>query len=264
MIEPDDRGQPTSASVRVAFVGDDALLRKRMRSVLAAERDFSLVAEAAGGAAAVERLRRANPDLIFVDLSGGQLSCSEILAAFPEEEAPLLVLLANDESSAVEAFTCHAADFLIKPFDSQRLRSSLERARHRLELARTRQLNRHLLRLIHDLGERRGYLQRLSVKDGERFRLIDADAIEWVDAARNYVRLNSGGRTLRLRGSISDLEARLDPAKFVRIHRSTIVNMERIREIQPLQHGEHLLILEGGTRLTLSRSYRDRLGRLLR
>ena len=180
-------------------------------------------------------------------------------AAFSMLEPPSLVrssVTAYDQY-ALKAFEVHALDYLLKPFDRERLRQALARVREK------RQADELRSRLQALLAERTTYPDRLEVKSSGRVRILKIDEIDWIDAAGNYVKIHAGGETLTLRETMGGIEQRLDPRLFMRIHRSTVVSIRRIRELRQQQHGDYVVVLEGGQRLTLSRSYRDKMQELL-
>ncbi len=186
----------------------------------------------------------------------------QVIEKVGSESMPVTVFVTAFDRYAVKAFEKHAIDYLLKPFDQTRFQSTLSQVREQLSRSENQQLKQQLQTLIDGLKGRSSYAERLTVKSSRGMTFLRADEVDWVDAAGNYVRLNSRGETYLMRETMNSLEQRLDPEMFLRIHRSTIVNIERIREIRPLQHGEHLVILDSGQRLTLSRSYRNKLDEL--
>lgn len=188
----------------------------------------------------------------------------EVIERVGSASMPVTVFVTAFDRYAVQAFEKHAIDYLLKPFDQARFQRTLSQVREQLKRSENQQLNRQLQTLLDGLQENSSHAERLTVKSPRGMTFLRAEDVDWVDAAGNYVRLNSKGDTYLMRETMNSLEGRLDPEMFLRIHRSTIVNIERIREIRPLQHGEHLVILDGGQRLTLSRSYRKKLDELSR
>lgn len=244
------------------IVDDEPPARAKIRSFLERESDIEVVAECDDGTAAVEAIREHAPDVLFLDVEMPGLDGLEVVEAVGSMAMPLTVFVTAFDRYAVKAFEKHAVDYLLKPFDRGRFQSMLAQVRERLQSAPDRELDRRLETLLAGLRGQPAYASRLTVKSPRGLTLVRASEVDWVDAAGNYVRLNSNGATYLMRETMSSLEQRLDPEMFLRIHRSTIVNIERIREIRPLQHGEHLVILDGGQRLTLSRSYRHKLDEL--
>lgn len=249
-------------TIATVIVDGDALARRRLLSLFAEEDDFEVVAECADGIAAVERVRALAPSLVVLDVELPKLDGFGVVEAIGAEQMPAIVFVTAYDQYALKAFECHAIDYLLKPYDRDRFRRTLGQVRRRVEVESGLALVGRLTALLQDLTGRGDHVDRLAVRSAGKVILLRAEEIEWIDAAGNYVHLNAGGRRYRMREKISALEQRLDPGKFLRIHRSTIVATDAIREIRPAQHGECLVVLSNGKRLTLSRSYRDRLNLL--
>ncbi|HXE56633.1 MAG TPA: LytTR family DNA-binding domain-containing protein [Gemmatimonadales bacterium] len=254
----------TDVRLRVLLVDDEPLVRQGLRSFLEDEPDVEVVGEARDGREALQLIVQRRPSLVFLDVQMPELdgvAVAEALAA----ESPAIVFVTAYDRYAVRAFDLQAVDYLLKPFDRPRFQAALERARRRLAASEREVLARRVEALLLELGGR-GYLERIPVRSGRRIVVVPVDEVEWFEAADNYVRLHAGGRGHLLRETIKRLETRLDPRRFARIHRSAIVNLDRVRELQPLANGEYAVFLGSGTRLILSRTYRDafqaRIGRL--
>jgi two-component system LytT family response regulator len=245
-------------------VDDEPPARAKIRSFLEPEGDVEVIAECGDGPEAVSVIRRQTPDLLFLDIEMPGLDGLEVIEEIGAAQMPVTVFVTAFDRYAVQAFEKHAVDYLLKPFDRERFRRTLIQVRDQLDRSGSQQLNRQLQTLLDSFKGQHEYADRLTVKSPRGMTFLRSAEVEWVDAAGNYVRLNAGGNAYLMRETMSSLEKRLDPARFLRIHRSTIVNIERIREIRPLQHGEHLVILDCGQRLTLSRSYRGKLDELSR
>ena len=241
---------------------DEPPAREKIKSFLEPEEDVEIIAECSDGPAAVDAIERHEPDLLFLDIEMPGLDGLQVIERVDSDRMPVTVFVTAFDRYAVKAFEKHAIDYLLKPFDRARFQRTLNQVREQLERSDNKRLNRELQNLLSGLRDRERYADRLTVKSPRGMRLLRAEEVDWIDAAGNYVRLNADGEAYLMRETMSSIESRLDPEMFLRIHRSTIVNIERIREIQPLQHGEHLVILENGQRLTLSRSYRGQLDRL--
>ena len=251
--------------IRVVIADDEPLARERLASLLGAEPDVEIVAQARDGEEAISALHDHTPDLAFLDVQMPQMNGFEVIEAIGTEKMPLVIFVTAYDQHALRAFQVRALDYLLKPFDRERFTDSLQRARKQLERDETGDLGRRLLALVKDLRRDQPRSDRLVVKSGGRLFFLRTDEIDWVEAAGNYVRLHVGNTSHLLRETMNAIETRLDPEKFFRIHRSRIVNMERIQELQPWLNGEYAVLLRTGTRLTLSRGYReklqDRLGR---
>lgn len=248
------------------IVDDEPLARERLASLLSAEQDIEVVAQCRDGEEAVAALEQHTPDLVFLDVQMPGLNGFEVLEAVGPEKMPLVVFVTAYDQHALRAFQVRALDYLLKPFDRDRFKDALQRARAHIQRDETGDLGRRLLALVKDLRRDQPKTDRLVVKSGGRLFFLRTDEIDWVQAAGNYVRLHVGSASHLLRETMNAIEGRLDPEKFFRIHRSRMVNMERIQEMQPWLNGEYAVLLRTGTRLTLSRGYReklqDRLGRI--
>jgi len=260
--------------IRVAIVDDEELARERMRNLLSEHNDIEVVAECADGAEALRAIDDKNPDLVFLDVQMPDVSGFEVVEALERGDAesptnggraPAIVFVTAHDDHALKAFEIHALDFLLKPFDEARFEKTLSRARRHVRQSRDT-VDARLLALLEDLRtERRGtrHSDRLIVKSGGRVFFLRTEEIDWVEAAGNYVRLHARSESHLLRESMKNMEARLDPNTFVRIHRSAIVNIDRVKELEPWFHGEYIVIMRDGTRLTASRVYSDRLSALI-
>jgi two-component system LytT family response regulator len=250
--------------MRTLIVDDEPLARERLAALLSNEQDVEIVAQCRDGEEAVTAIVDHEPDLVFLDVQMPQMNGFEVIEAVGGERMPLVIFVTAYDQHALRAFQVRALDYLLKPFDRERFNEALERARRQVEREETGDLGRRLLALVKDLRRDQPRAERLVVKSGGRLFFLRADEIDWVEAAGNYVRLHVGTTSHLLRETMNAIEGRLDPEKFFRIHRSRIVNMERIQELQPWLNGEYAVLLRTGTRLTLSRGYREKLQDRLR
>jgi len=253
--------------IKVLVADDEPLARERLSGLLGQEPDIEVVGQARDGEEAVTAIHDDSPDLVFLDVQMPQMSGFDVIEAVGSDKMPLVIFVTAYDQHALKAFQVRALDYLLKPFDRERFRDALSRARKQLERDENGDLGRRLLALVKDLRRDQPKSDRLVVKSGGRLFFLRTDEIDWVEAAGNYVRLHVGPGSHLLRETMNAIEGRLDPEKFFRIHRSRIVNMERIQELQPWLNGEYAVLLRTGTRLTLSRGYReklqDRLGRAI-
>jgi two-component system LytT family response regulator len=258
--------------IRSMIVDEEPLARERIRSLLAAQPDVQIVAECASGRQAVEACRLHQPDLMFLDVQMPELDgfgvLEELSSNGGKERMPAVIFVTAYGQYALRAFEVRALDFLLKPFDDERFHDAMERARQQLRISAAgrgaaRTTHRRLLALVEDMKGRAKTQDRLVVRSGGRVFFLRTSEIDWIEAASNYVRLHVGSSSHLLRETMNGIEARLDPARFLRIHRSTIVNLERVRQLEPWFHGDYAVILEDGTRLTLSRGHREKLDRLM-
>lgn len=250
-------------TIRAVIVDDEPLARRRIRSLLVEVEDVEVVAECANGKEAIQAIEESPPDLLFLDIQMPELDGFDVLQAIGVGQVPVVIFVTAYDQFALRAFEAHALDYLLKPFDDERFEAALERAREQIRQQQGGDLDRRLRALLEEVREDRGYLQRLVVPKGHRSVFIRTEEIDWIEAERNYIRLHVGGRPYLLRENLSRIESALDPATFCRIHRSTIVNIDRIQAVESLFRGEFLVILHDGTKLTSGRSYRPNLHALM-
>lgn len=248
-----------TASTRILVVDDEPLARERLRTLLGDEPGMQVVGEAGDAAGAVEAIGRDSPDLVFLDVQMGNSSGFDVIDAVGPNRMPLVIFVTAYDKYALKAFDVHALDYLLKPFDRDRFRQALGRVRPQLERRSAGDLERRLRAIVDDLRPASTRVDRFVVKSSGRVFFVRADEIDWIEAAGNYVKLHVGADSHLLRETMNAIEAKLDPEAFFRIHRCHIVNVERIRELQPWFNGEYVVFLKNGTRLTLSRGYREKL-----
>ena len=248
-----------NSTVRVLIADDEPLARERLRTLLAGEDWLEVTAESQNGLEAAECILRHQLDLVFLDVQMPGATGFEVIEAVGPERMPLVVFVTAFDKYALRAFDVHALDYLLKPFDRERFQQALTRARQQLERKSTGDLERRLLELMQDLKGPQQKLERFVIKSGGRVFFVRADEIDWIEAAGNYVKLHVGADAHLFRETMNALESRLDADIFFRIHRSHIINIERVKELQPWFNGEYVVFLKNGTRLTLSRGYREKL-----
>ena len=248
--------------IRVLIVDDEAPARAKLRRFLAADPEVEVVGEAGSGTEAVEAVRALAPDVVFLDIQMPGLDGFGVVAALEGEALPQVVFVTAYDEFAVKAFEVHAVDYLLKPFGPDRFERALARVKERVRARRDDGLDRRLRTVLAAVTRRPTYLERILVPDGGKSVLLEVSRIDWIEAEGNHVRLHVGPASHLVRATLAALEERLDPARFLRIHRSRIVNADRIREVHPWSHGDQLVVLRDGTELIMSRRYRDRLARL--
>ena len=246
---------------RTIVVDDEPLARDRLLKLLHAEPEIEVVGEAKNGREGVELIRQMKPALAFLDVQMPELDGFGVLAELAVDERPAVVFVTAFDKFALKAFEVHAVDYLLKPFDKERFQTALKRALDQLARSQPENVHEQLSALLHELRPA-PQSDRLAVKSEGRVVFVKISDIDWVEAADNYVSLHVGRDTHLLRETMTNIEQRLPRERFIRISRSTIVNLERIKELQPLFHGEYAVILRDGTKLTLSRSHRDKLQQL--
>ena len=245
--------------IRALVIDDEPLARDMIREMLGRDSEAEIVAECGNGREAVEAIKSLTPDVIFLDIQMPELGGFEVLESLDPQTCPYVIFATAYDQYAVRAFEVHALDYLLKPFDRERFEGAWQRAKSQIKLDRTRERDRYILALLEELKAGPKYLERLVVKTGGRVFFLDVKDIQCIEAEGNYVRVHDQGKHYLLRETISGLEGQLDPKQFLRIHRSAIVKLDKIKELQPWFHGEYRIILENGKQLTLSRNYRANL-----
>ena len=248
-----------SKRIRVLIVDDEPLARGMVREMLESDPEAEIVGECANGRDAIGAIKSLAPDLIFLDVQMPELGGFDVLDAFKDQPLPRIIFVTAYDQYAVRAFEVHALDYLLKPFDRERFMTAWDRAKTHLDKDQSDRRDQHIMALLHELKAGSTYIERLVVKTAGRVFFLDVSDIDCIEAEGNYVRVHNGPKSYLLRETISGLEAQLDPRKFLRIHRSAIVRLDRIKELQPWFHGEYHVILESGKQLTLSRNYRANL-----
>jgi two-component system LytT family response regulator len=241
--------------ISVLVVDDEAPARLGLRDLLQPHADVDVVGEASSGQQAIEAIETLSPDLVFLDIQMPDGDGFDVVRAIGIERMPVTIFATAYDSYALKAFDAHALDYLLKPYDRERFEVALDRARERLRRTR-REPDGRLTSFLDQLDARMRYLRRIPVRVGERTRLIDVAEIDYVEAEANYVRLHTARGAPLHRETLTALETRLDPARFLRVHRSLIVQLPRVAEVEGLPSGEFVLYLHGGAHLTTGRTYR--------
>jgi two-component system, LytTR family, response regulator len=238
--------------IRALVVDDEPLARERVLTLLQHETDVEVVGECSDGGQAVSAIQQHSPDLVFLDVQMPGCDGFEVIQNIGTERMPMVIFVTAYDQYALRAFEVHALDYLLKPFDEERLNEALDRAVK-------------IVRGTRDYNEGRAPLTRLIVREPGRILFLDASDVDWIEAAENYVYLHAGAKKHLVRGTIKSFAERLDPARFARIHRSAIVNLSRVKELVPRSaHADYHVVLVDGTRLVASRSYADGVRRLCR
>jgi len=250
------------ADLRAVVVDDEPLARERLRHFLALEPGISVIGECQNGEDALVAVRREAPDLLFLDVQMPGLNGFEVLRRLDATAPPAVIFTTAHDQYAVKAFEVHAVDYLLKPFDRERLRVALERARNRAQAPRPDDLQSKLAAMIEDMKAGARQPERIPVKTNGKVTFVRIPEIDWIGSADNYVEIHVGSHSHLIRETMSAVATRLPTDQFVRISRTSIINVSRVQELRPLFHGEFAVVLTNGVRLTLSRSYRDQLPRL--
>lgn len=244
-------------SIRTLIVDDEPLARERIRQLLEDEPDIAIIGECTDGLQAVDAISEETPDLVFLDVHMPGLDGFEVIEGLNGGPKPAVVFVTAHDSYAVQAFETHAADYLLKPVERERFRASLAHVREELATEGA-DPDLRLQALMAAERARRAIPERLAVRTDGRIVFVRLADVEWIEAAGNYVRLYTAKERHVMRATISSIEKKLDPNTFLRVHRSAIVNLDFVTEIQPWFHGEYVVIMESGARVNLSRSYRQR------
>ena len=250
--------------LRLLIVDDEPVARRRLRRLVRETGDIDIAGEAGDGASALSAIRTLKPDIVLLDVQMPEMDGFQVLEAIGRETLPAVIFVTAFDQYALRAFEVHALDFLLKPVSAEKLAGALERARARIAERRGATVDPRVLALLDDLASRRRFLSRLPVKLRGKLVVIDLADVDWIEAADNYVTLHVGGNAYPARETMSRLERELDPERFVRIHRSTIVQVDRIKELLPDFHGDFVVVLRNGARVTLSRTYRRKVEAILR
>ena len=245
--------------IRTLIIDDVALARERLKRCLADETEIEIVGECDNGESAVAHIRSLAPDLIFLDVQMPALDGFGVLEALKDERAPEVIFVTAYNDYAIQAFEVNALDYLLKPVDCERLSKAVERAKSRLgQSNRDEHLDSRFRALLADIKTGSKFLKRLTIKLTGRTILLPTDEVDWIETHGNYLKVHTGRESHLIRGTMQSLETKLDPEKFVRVHRSVIVNVEKIKEIYPRSNGDQDLVLQNGRQLMLSRNYRDK------
>lgn len=250
------------ARIRAIVVDDEPLPRERIATLLAAHPEVEIVAECGDGAEAVRVITELQPDLVFLDIQMPELDGFEVLEALESERLPAVIFVTAFDEYALRAFEVSAIDYLLKPIDPTRFEQALVRAIQRMTISPD--AGGELLAFLSRWRAQRGYAARFVVRAAGKLTFVRPQDVDWIDAAGNYVRLHSGGRQHLLRETMKSIEARLDPEIFVRVHRSAIVNIDRVASLEPYFHGEYVVVMRDGAKLTSSRSHSARLRALIK
>jgi two-component system, LytTR family, response regulator len=255
-----------SEKIKTLIVDDEPLARRNIRLLLEKDPQIEILDECRNGREAVKAINALSPDLIFLDIQMPEMDGFDVVARVGPEHIQAIIFVTAFDQYALKAFDVHALDYLLKPFDDERFTHALRRAKAQIEAREINKLGRRLLALLEERESDRQtsmnqktHLTRLMIKASGRVVLLKVDEIDLIEADGNYAKLHVGRKAHVLREKMHDLEEQLDPAKFVRIHRSIIVNLDRIKEMHPHFNGDYVVVLEDGRQLRLSRTRREAL-----
>ena len=250
--------------IRTLIVDDEPLARRNLRVLLEKDPQIEIIDECRNGREAVKAINTLSPDLIFLDIQMPEMDGFDVLEHVGPEHIQAIIFVTAFDQYALKAFDVHALDYLLKPFDDARFAHALQRAKTQIAAHEINRLSKRLLALLEEREserkvDRKGYLTRLMIKDAGRMTLLKVDDIDFIEADGNYAKLHAGRKAHLLREKMNDLEGRLDPARFVLIHRSIIVNLDRIKEMHPHFNGDYIVVLDNGKQLRMSRTRREHL-----
>lgn len=252
-----------AAPLRSMIIDDEPLARKLLRSMLDEYPDVEVVGEYSDGGEVLEALAEERPDLLFLDIQMPVRTGIEVLQTLGREHAPAVIFVTAYNQYALDAFEVNAVDYLLKPFDEERLKEAVDRARRRISTAEVGEHSDRIVALLERLDRRNHPLEHIVVKRGEKMFLQPTDEIAWFEADGKYIRIHTGGRQDVIRETMTQLERELDPRRFLRVSRSAIVNIHFIKEIQPWFKGDLVITLQDGSQVSTTRTYRDALKRLI-
>lgn len=246
-------------NIRTIIVDDVELARERIK-ILIDDAEIEIIAECENGSQAIEVIRNLQPDLVLLDVQMPKINGFEVIEIIGVEKMPVVIFVTAYDEFALRAFEINALDYLLKPFDEERLKKALARAKREIKKkSGSTEIEENLRRLLREVKTEPRYLKRLPIKSTRGTTLVLTEEIDWIASAGHYLEIHSGRETHLIREKLSNIEARLDPRDFMRVHRSTIVNLDRIKSLHPLFNGDQLIILKDGTELNLSRTYHERL-----
>jgi two-component system LytT family response regulator len=246
--------------IRLLIVDDEPLARAGVRRLLEDDDVIEVIGECADGAEAVVAILDQQPDAVLLDIKMPELNGLDVVRTIGVARMPLTVFITAYDEHALRAFELHAVDYLLKPFDDERFTQTIQRLKSVFQTRAAARLSEKLLNVLQDTqpkGPR--HLTRIVIRADGRTVLLKVADVEWIEAADYYARIHSGGKSYLLRETMNELEAKLDPEVFFRVHRSAIVNLEKVKEIQPYTRGEHVVIMSGGAKVRLSRGRREKL-----
>ncbi len=249
--------------IRVCVIDDEPIACRRIQRLLKDDSEIEMIKICNDGEEAVEAIQEFLLDLIFLDVQMPGMDGFEVLKSLKLEVIPHVIFVTAYDRYAIQAFEVHALDYLLKPFDRRRFEEAVKRCKTQIRKDHVRSENRELVALLKEMKNQPRYMERLVIKSRGRVFFLKTDEIDWIEAQGKHVLIHSGQESHLVREAMNNLEAELDPKNFARIHKSTIVNIDRIKQLQPLVHGDFRVILRDATVLTISRRYRQNVDELL-
>jgi two-component system LytT family response regulator len=251
------------SALTAVIADDEPLARERIRTLLAAFPEVAVVGEAGDGNEAVAKVRELKPSLLFLDVQMPERDGFGVLEKLPSAATPAVVFVTAYDAFALKAFEVHAVDYLLKPFTRSRFTRAMDHVLKKLERSTAAGIDPEVLALLASIRAQRRTEGRVAIRRGEAVYFVRIADIEWLEASGNYVKIHAGGQEHLLRDTLKNFEERLDPDRFLRVHRSAIVNVDSIQRLEPWFHGEYAVVLRDGTRLMSSRTYSERLRKII-
>lgn len=248
----------TNKSIKVLVIDDESLARDLIIELLKDFNEFQVIGECSDGLEAVKTIEKLRPDLIFLDVQMPLLNGLDVLEKIKDDFLPQIIFVTAFDNYAIRAFDFHAIDYLLKPFSRSRFQKAVLHAKAQINQQNNVETKQQFSDLLENHKSKTPHLQRIFVKDNGKIILLEPEAVDWIEADDKYLHLHTAQKTYLIRQTLNSIEAELDPNIFLRIHRSTIVNLTRVKEIHPLFNGEYILILQNGAKITLSRNYKNR------
>ena len=249
--------------IRAMIVGTDPVTRTEIRQLAARDPEIQVVGEYGSGVEAIWSIRAERPELVFMDVQMPEMNGFDVLECINHGKMPVVVFLASKEEEVARLLDAHAMQYLLKPVGRERFQTVLQQSKENTRRLSTSELKKQFKSLVQDARAQERYIERFVIKSNGRVTLLRIEDLDWVEAAGNYMRLHRQNETHLIRHTMNAIEARLDPRRFLRIHRCTIVNMERIKDAHPIFHGDYAVHLHDGTQLTLTRNYRAKAAAVL-
>jgi len=253
----------SSKKIAVMIVDDEPLARHGLREIFEEEKDIVIIAESSDGEEAVEHIKKYKPDVLFLDIQMPEMNGFDVVKSLKAEELPLVVFVTAYDEYAIKAFSANALDYILKPYDAERIHSSLHRVREMIRLKQTASYSERMMEALKSFQSTSTYIERISIRSAGKIYFVNIEEILWIEAAADYIYIHTKNGKHTTRETIGTIELQLDPSKFIRIHRSSIVNLNAVRELQPEHHGDYTAILDQGIKLTVSRKYKEKLSFLL-
>lgn len=247
--------------IRTIIVDDEPLARLRLRHLLGDDPEINIVAQCVDAFEAIKAIHELSPDLIFLDIQMPEKDGFSVIAEIGMDLMPYTVFVTAYDQHALRAFECNALDYLLKPYNEERFFKTLQRAKRLILATQGTEMKRRIMSAVEQLKQKADFLERILIKTRGRIFFLNLDEVHWIKSEGNYLRLNAGQASYLIRDTVHNFQSRIDPKRFLRIQRSTIVNVDKIKDLVQMTHGDYKVILCDGTELAFSRHYRDNLAR---